>query len=66
MNQAQKDVMEYATFYLNFMRKHNLRIPKPPPADPRAGDPPIPYDRDPYITEEEYIARTERQLHFLS
>lgn len=61
MNQQQKGVLEYATFYLNFMRKHNLRFPKVPiPEEKRK------YDPNPFITEEEYITLIERQLQFMT
>lgn len=65
MNQQQKGVLEYATFYLNFMREHNLRIPKCPPPDPNPGEE-IKYDPDPFITYREYILLIERQLQFMT
>lgn len=65
MNQQQNGVLEWATFYLNFMRKHNLRFPKCPPSDPKPGEE-IKYDPNPFITEKEYIASIERQLQFMT
>lgn len=60
MNQAQKKVLDSATFYLNFMRKYNLRFPKVPiPEEDRK------YDPNPFITEREYIELIERQLQFM-
>lgn len=68
MNATQQKVLEDARSYLNFMRKHNLRIPKVPTEyfETVNGKLVSLYDHDPYITEEEYISHIHRQLHFLS
>lgn len=68
MNATQQKVLDEARFYLNFMRKHNLRIPKVPTEyfETVNGKLVSLYDPDPYVTEEEYISHIQRQLDYLS
>ncbi len=58
-NETRKRIIDNSNFYIDFMRRHNLRIPKVPPLVPI-------FDQEPFATEKEYIESIQRQLVRLS